>query len=258
MITRALELFVLAAEGAEDFEVLGSAIGQAVQALGLSYFILQHHLDFSLPADLVIRITNFPSDWTKTAAARHYLRDDPIIAACQQRGAGFYWSSLAQDMTLSPRQREILSHYGACGLGEGYTIPLNAPGEYEGSCSFAAERAAPFPHAARAGLHLIAAFGYDAARRLWRVNLQARRVSPSPKLSNRQLDCILLAARGKSASVSAQLLGISQFTVRQHIEDAKRRFGVSSTRQLIVHSLFDRQITFADLLGRDENAPSSR
>jgi LuxR family quorum-sensing system transcriptional regulator CciR len=69
-----------------------------------------------------------------------------------------------------------------------------------------------------------------------------------PRLTDRQLDCVVLAAQGKSDGVIAQLLGISGETVHQHIETAKRRYGVASRMQLVVRALYDNLITFADTL----------
>jgi LuxR family quorum-sensing system transcriptional regulator CciR len=68
------------------------------------------------------------------------------------------------------------------------------------------------------------------------------------RLSPRQLDCVILAGRGKSDRDVGQLLGISGQTVHQHMEEAKRRYGVATRQQLIVRALFDSQITFADLM----------
>jgi LuxR family quorum-sensing system transcriptional regulator CciR len=58
----------------------------------------------------------------------------------------------------------------------------------------------------------------------------------------------VLVAQGKSDWDIAQLLGIASDTVHQHIEAAKRRYGVASRTQLVVRALFDSQITFADII----------
>ena len=58
----------------------------------------------------------------------------------------------------------------------------------------------------------------------------------------------MLAAQGKSDWHIGQLLGLSSDTAHQHIETAKRRYGVASRTQLVVRALFDQQITFADTL----------
>ena len=69
-----------------------------------------------------------------------------------------------------------------------------------------------------------------------------------PKLTPRQFDCVVLAGRGKSDRDVAQILGISDQTVHQHIEDAKRRFNVATRMQLVVRALFDNHLAFVDLM----------
>jgi LuxR family quorum-sensing system transcriptional regulator CciR len=93
-------------------------------------------------------------------------------------------------------------------------------------------------------------FAFEAARRIRGLEQAAQNRPPVDRrpLSGRQLDCLVLAAQGKSDSVIAQLLGISPETVHQHIETAKRRYGVATRTQLVVRALFDNQITFADTM----------
>jgi LuxR family quorum-sensing system transcriptional regulator CciR len=93
-------------------------------------------------------------------------------------------------------------------------------------------------------------FAFQAARRLIEVNTTAKPAieEAQQRLSPRQLDCVILAGRGKSDRDVGQLLGISGQTVHQHMEEAKRRYNVATRQQLIVRALFDSQITFADLM----------
>jgi LuxR family quorum-sensing system transcriptional regulator CciR len=93
-------------------------------------------------------------------------------------------------------------------------------------------------------------FAFQAARRVVEMEVTAKPAieEAQQRLSPRQLDCVILAGRGKSDRDVGQLLGISGQTVHQHIEEAKRRFNVATLQQLIVRALFDSQITFADLI----------
>lgn len=72
----------------------------------------------------------------------------------------------------------------------------------------------------------------------------------APKLTPRQRDCVVLAARGKSSWVSGQLLGLSADTVHKYLESAKRRYGVSSRTELVVRTLHDGQLSFEDVMGQ--------
>jgi LuxR family quorum-sensing system transcriptional regulator CciR len=67
-------------------------------------------------------------------------------------------------------------------------------------------------------------------------------------LTDRQRECIILSARGKSDSVIAQLLGLRPKTVNAYMESAKKRYGVATRNQLIVRALYASEITFLDIV----------
>ena len=69
-------------------------------------------------------------------------------------------------------------------------------------------------------------FAFQAARRLIEMHAAVKPAieEAQQRLSPRQLDCVILAGRGKSDRDVGQLLGISGQTVHQHMEEAKRRY----------------------------------
>jgi len=150
-------------------------------------------------------------------------------------------------MPMTPRQVEILNAAITCGLAEGFTVPINVPGEFIGSCSFGLATGGELPRQALPAAQYVGCFAFEAARRIKRLDRPCE-TDPQRRLTQRQLDCLVLAAQGKSDWHIAQLLGIASDTVHQHIETAKRRYGVASRTQLVVRALFDSQITFADIL----------
>jgi LuxR family transcriptional regulator, quorum-sensing system regulator CciR len=79
-------------------------------------------------------------------------------------------------------------------------------------------------------------------------------------LTRRERQCLELAAQGKSDWVAGRILGISERTVHNHIEHAKRRLGVATRVQAIVHALVSRQIAFGDVIRStaEEDADSRR
>jgi LuxR family quorum-sensing system transcriptional regulator CciR len=199
----------------------------------------------------VKEIGNYPEAWMATVKAREYISDDPVLMACQTSAAGFRWSNVPTLISLSKRQEHILSGAARAGLGDGFTIPVHIPGECAGSCSFAVRVGRSLREAALPMAQYIGCFAFEAARRLVReptTHTRVRERSVSPGLTSRQLDCVVLVARGKSDGDAAQLLGISAETVHQHIETAKQRFGVATRTQLVVRTLFDNQLAFQDVI----------
>ena len=148
---------------------------------------------------------------------------------------------------LTPRDRMVLEAAGSNGIGDGFTIPAHVPGESNGSCSFATRPGQPLLGEHLPIAQLVGAFAFEAARRLWRMRASA---SPILQLTDRQRDCVVWAARGKSDWEIAQILGISHETVIQHLKQARERYGVSKRTMLAVSALFDGTISFIDVLKR--------
>lgn len=95
-------------------------------------------------------------------------------------------------------------------------------------------------------LQLVGAFAFEAARRMQRM-----RIAPGPvRLTDRQRECVMWAARGKSDWEISRILGISQDTVIEHLRHARERYGVGKRTLLAIHALFDGTIGFFDVLRR--------
>jgi LuxR family quorum-sensing system transcriptional regulator CciR len=115
-----------------------------------------------------------------------------------------------------------------------------------GSSSFGLRLGRELPERNLPAVQALGNFAFEAARRLTGGG-GARWIAPVA-LSARQRDCLMLAAQGKSDGVIAQLLGIRPRTVNEHMEAAKRRYGVATRTQLLVRALLRGEICFADVL----------
>ena len=237
--------FVRHTRALNTYSELESALDGAAQALGFQYFALMHHVP-DPSAFHAMHVSNYPSAWIEQVIAQQYWADDPVTLACQRSVASFAWSELNELLPLSQRHHEILSNARKAGLVAGFTIPANAPGELSGSVSFAVKDGKSLRHKNLPSAHYVGAFAYEAARRI--AKKLSVRAAPLAQLTGRQLDCVVLVARGKSDWEAAQILGISQATVHQHVQAAMKKFEVSTRTQLVVRSLFDCLISFQDVL----------
>lgn len=244
---RDVQAFVDQANRATRLTEIEALVADAGREIGFDYYSLMHHVDLTTRKPEYVRLSNYPSSWVGRIFERRYDLDDPVHAACQRTSVGFRWSDLPDLIRLTERQEKILTDARKEGMGDGFTVPVHVPGEFTGSASFGvtAARALPGGDALPAAQYL-GCFGFEAARR---IALRAiAQPAPPPRLTRRQLDCLLLVARGKSDWDAAQILGLSPDTVHQHVESAKKRYGVASRTQLVVRALFDSQVTFSDIL----------
>jgi LuxR family transcriptional regulator, quorum-sensing system regulator CciR len=239
--------FARASREVRDLDQLRELFRQAVRALGFHYFLLQGETGHAWLADT-------PLGWTMAAGPS----GDAVLATAAQSYAPFLWSDIPRLMALTPGQRAFLDAAFATGVGAAVAVPIHrargadAAGSYSdfaGCCSFMMKTGIPLPLGSLAAAHFVGALAFDAADNLRQARYTRLR---GPQLTPRQRDCVVLVARGKSDWEIGQLLGISESTAHKHIEDAKRRFRVTTRIQLVVRSLFDARLSFSDIMESGE------
>jgi LuxR family transcriptional regulator, quorum-sensing system regulator CciR len=240
--------FVSASRTAESMRDLRELINLSSGELGFDYFAIVHHIRFGHPSKDKVRLSNYPLEWLAMLREDENFQE-PILKAAERASTGFLWSRVDELVPLTERQRNYMKEAVHHGLAEGFTVPNHVPGETFGSCHFAISRSSALPEDNLAAAQSLGCFAFEAARRLLKVSQEPSEnyVIPAP-LTDRQRDCLLFAARGKSDSVIAQLLDIRPATVNEHIEAAKRRYSVATRTQLIVRALFRSEICFAEVI----------
>ena len=226
---------------------LAHLLGEVAREMGFHHFALLHHASLSSPSSSTIRLDNYPADWADEILAEEYAADDPVHHASVRTNVGFAWAELGGLLELTGRQKRILERSARHGIGEGFTIPANVPGEPSGSCSFAVRLGRRFPHGRLFDAELIGAHAFKAARRMHNFPLQAHH----PHLSLRQLQCLRLLAAGKTDWEIAAILGLSVETAHHYVKTARAAYDVVSRTQLVVYGLRDCWISFDDAIPPD-------
>lgn len=227
---------------------LATVLAQIAKELGFAHFALSHHVDVRTSRQPAIRIHNYPAEWERYYDDQQLGWTDPVHRACQMTGVGFAWSRLPKMIPLTSRDRHLMDFAAKHGLCDGYTVPAHVPGDVNGSCSFARARGKPLQPAHQATAQLVGAFAFEAARRL--LNNEHRKLCDPARVSQRERDCLIWVARGKSDSEIATILGISPETVHQYVKHARANYDAVSRSQLVAHALFSGTISFMDIFPR--------
>jgi len=241
---RLADRFADQAASCASLEQLRSALKAACAQLGFDYFALLHHSSLSETDRGLVRIDNYPREWVQELLDTGLAADDPVHLASRRSNSGFAWTELGTIIALSRRHRSILSRSARFGLGDGFTVPANVPGEPSGSCSFAVRPGRSLPARDLMCAELVGAHAFRAARRI--QDLPRRRARPH--LSPRELQCLRLVALGKTDFEIALILGIGHQTARQYVKSARAAYDVVCRSQLVVHALFDEWVAFDELL----------
>lgn len=240
-----VDAFVRNVRQLKSEDELSVAIAEISRELGFGYFALTHHVDVRR-SSAAIRLHNYPEGWAEWFDEQSLGATDPVHRASNITSVGFAWSKLSEMIALTPADRRILELARKEGIGEGFTVPAHVPGEAHGSCSFACLAGERFRSEHLPLLQLVGGFAFEAARRMRRM-----RFSKAPvQLTDRQRECVMLAARGKTDWEIAKILGVSEATVGEHLRHAFERYGVTKRTLVAVHALFDGTIGFLDVLRR--------
>ena len=86
-----------------------------------------------------------------------------------------------------------------------------------------------------------------------RAKARKRRTTRKPKkidwyLTERQLQCLVLVAKGRSDRQIGRTLRISEETVHKHVEAAKKKYRARTRIQLVIRALVARKITMAQIV----------
>lgn len=244
--------FIEQCERSTRIDDLAVSFRRTVEALGFSYFACCAHVDPGRPPAGAVVLHNYPQRWVRTFSELELYEIDPVFHYASRTLTPFFWDGDGFRAELTLAQREILEEAARFGIARGYTVPIHAPHslhDLRASCSVVPDSDAL--HASSYSVvQLIACYMYEAADR----DAASRDATVSGwTLSRRERQCLELAAQGKSDWVVGRILGLSASTIHNHIESAKRRLGVVTRVQAIVHALARRQISFGDVI-RAENS----
>jgi LuxR family transcriptional regulator, quorum-sensing system regulator CciR len=224
--------------------------------MGFEHFALVHHVDLRhygrfndyLLTGEFIALSNYPPAWVEQYISDDVVNFDPRLLASQRTNVGFGWDQLDEIIELTPRHLAVIDRARRAGIEDGFTVPANVPGELNGSCNFAVGPNRPLPRDNFPMAQLVGSFAFQAARGMV-IRQRGINTGPPVKLTDRQLECIVLVARGKSDWEIGTILGISEETVKRHIADARARYDVPKRTQVLIRALYDGLVPISEMLG---------
>lgn len=246
-IYHAVQDFAAAAQQIDAMDDLHAAVDDITRWLGFDHFAIVSHVDFGRVVPSV-KITNYPIELIGALREAGLMRD-PVLRASERASIGFSWDQLPALITWREGDDAHMRRAARLGIVAGYTVPNNVPGESLGSSHFSVSDAGRLPRTHFAAAQSVGAFSFEAARRLVARDGPVDEAPDPAPLTQRQRDCLVQVARGKSDGVIAQLLGLKPRTVNEYVEAAKRRYVVATRQQLVVRALFRSEISFSEVLG---------
>ncbi|WP_417320725.1 helix-turn-helix transcriptional regulator [Emcibacter sp.] len=228
--------FVSVSSRVSSEDELVGAFDKAIRKLGFDHFSCASMMDYNNPVPGSIFITRLPESWTSRYLEKNYHKQDAVLDAVQNRNIPIIW----ENMNVRKRaQKKILNEASECGLRNGISIQIFVPGFIPTTFSVSSQEN-DFDRNSYLVLHLLCVYFHEAL-------LRVRDESGNPlfekkELTIREKECLYWAASGKSDTDIADILDISRHTVHFHIENAKRKFNLSTRIQTVVRAILSCSI----------------
>ncbi|TNJ47686.1 autoinducer binding domain-containing protein [Phaeobacter sp. B1627] len=179
--------------------------------------------------------STLPTAWRERYAAMHYERVDPVVVGCHSAFCPVDWRDLDwSSRPVAAYRKDALAH----GLGnQGFTAPVRGPnGQYAVfSVSRTCDGKAWDKFTQKNGRNLILVAHYVNRRAL---DFEAP-ACPLPKqpLSLRETEALSLLAEGHSRARAAEVLDISEHTLRVYIEGARGKLKAQNTTHAVARAI---------------------
>jgi LuxR family quorum-sensing system transcriptional regulator CciR len=242
------------AEACMEEGELRSLLVDAAREIGFHHVAIVHSMSLRREDSNLISLDNYPEAWAEEFVGGELYLEDPVLHASQRTAKGFRWEDVARLVKIDARHSHVLERSQRYGMGLGFTVPANVPGEASGSCSFSVKRGRNLPEAAIRCAELIGIDAFDAARRLKGLPI----VGGLIHLSRRERQCVRLLAAGKTDWEISVILGISDETVHRYVKSARAKYNVVTRTQLVIEALRDGQIHFDDSVQPSGLRPKTR
>lgn len=221
-----LENYIQDTASVTDVSDLMGVFEDTVRQFGFDiscYLIVRKGLQsVSLQQGLVYH--SFPPDWVDHYVEQGYFEIDPIINQAPLQHDPYFWSDIERLVTLTDRQKQMMREFGEFGIPDGVSIPIfTAKGNIAYFGLGTKKRKSDFARETITELRYICDHTHATYRRLGGPDRPETVV-----LSPREKEVLYWIAQGKSNSVIATILEISDHTVDTLVRRCFSKLGVTN------------------------------
>ena len=186
-------------------------------------------------------VGEWPHEWLNRYEANHYSDIDPVVEHLLQSTTPFTWSEVVANRPVNSPERVVMNEARDFGIKEGAEIPVHEYGFGGATFSVFSSSFENFGSAwteNRNDLHVFCLYFHEKYKQLVSTPLTV----PTPNLTRRERECLVLTSRGKTAWEVGEILSISERTAKQHLSNATTKLGSYSKHHAVVKAILTRII----------------
>jgi len=215
---------------AESESELVERLKNAARALGFEQFLMGVEVNRPLIRPVQHVISGYALRWQHLYAERDFVLHDPTVSHCKTHFDPLVWS----EQMYSDRSRELWEESRKFGIGHGVSIPIHEREGVKSMFSLARDQAIVKDqrelNAILAGARVLATCAHFAMTKLVLPGLLD---AQDPRLTVRERECLIWAAKGKTAFEIGMILHIAETTAVFHLNNVVRKFNVANRTQAI-------------------------
>jgi DNA-binding CsgD family transcriptional regulator len=218
---------------------LGRSVVRATEQLGFRFFLYRGCFPNPCTTAHEVQLNNCPEDWVRDGVD-HDVAIDPLYRRALREVTPIFWRELV------PYESSWIARARSFGLATGVTLPVHGPEGRWSSLSLIKNRhGAGAEHEIRSAIskcHLLATFVHDVTDRILRNQAGSaipvkERKSERCSLTERERDCLIWIAAGKTTAEVADVLSVAERTVAFHLANARRKLGVANSHHAIMRAV---------------------
>jgi LuxR family quorum-sensing transcriptional regulator LasR len=180
--------------------------------------------------------SSYSPHWLNKYDTENFHHIDPTLGHCASANVPLIWKP---DIFGTTRQKQFYEEACGYGLRSGITFPIHgADGELGVVCFVSDVRAdkkfLAEVHRSLASLALIRDYVFESSLRFANTGSA---IDKTTSVTPREKECLKWAAVGKSSWEISKILHCSEATIKFHMANIRRKFGVNTSRQAIVKAI---------------------
>jgi DNA-binding CsgD family transcriptional regulator len=217
---------------------LHASTKKLVHQLGYEHFIYVVRVNTSLAQPYQFVFSRYPNDWLTHYIDSRYQDIDPAFIHCikERRVTPIVWN---KQTYAKPDAARMLGEAGEHGLRAGVTFSIQGAHGEAGLFSLATptdeQKARNDIRNTLAQAQLLACYLHEAIHRT--VLTKQAVILSQPVLTEREKECLLWAAEGKTTWEIANIIHVAERTVVFHIQNATRKMGVATRQHAVARAV---------------------
>jgi DNA-binding CsgD family transcriptional regulator len=223
---------------AKTVEEIHSLCSVFCEQFGFDRFLYGVRLPTSFVKPYYIFISGYPCEWWSRYNEKGYIAIDPIVRHGVAHVTPISWDQVGPQEDGDEQIRMFMGEAREFGLNSGVSFPIHsAQGEFAMlnlASTKSHAQAKPTIQEALPYASLFSAYLHEAVRRVFEHQvLSLSRVH----LTDREKQCLLWSAEGKTTWETSHILGVSERTVVFHLQNAAGKLKVVKRQQAVARAV---------------------